>query len=648
MIDPQKIWQSAQLPTLPVVAVKLIELSRSSTTEVSEIVATIQTDPAIVARLMKAANSSFFGLTSKVKSIEQAVVLMGTNAVTALALGFSLVDTSSCKGPLGDAYTSFWLQSAVQAMAAKRLAVLSRVANQNDLFLAGLLLDLGRLAMLKTIPKDYPQVIESATAQHVALLDEESRILGFSHVEIGVQMMKRWGLPEALSNMVAVHHDPVESFLAGGDADGDVALRITVVAAAVGEYYCGAAKGLALNRLRQLASEFFKFSNSDLDGFLNDLREHVEEIAVMFSIDAQSLPTASDLLAEANEQLAMLAVSAQAATANATARQAAAEQEVRQLEVKHEQLKQQSIRDALTNLYNRQFFDESLSREMQRCIRFAQPLGIIFFDADRFKQLNDGYGHAFGDDVLKRISVTAGKTTRGGDILARYGGEEFVVLVSQPTEKGLEKLAERIRADIAAMEIVQQGQRVPVTVSVGAAIVIPERTQESDGADLVNAADQAMYEAKQSGRNQVRLRNMMSDFERQLFPMILQRRFSRWLVSKGAIDPTNASRALLHCHTERVGLGDLAEQIGLLTSSQIATIRARQAETGLRFGEIAVQLGFLGLPQLAGLLARQQENARDLSIVLARLGFLNASRIQTLIDAYEAEIHTARPVAVRA
>ena len=648
MIDPQKIWQSAQLPTLPVVAVKLIDLSRSPTTEVSEIVATIKTDPAIVARLMKAANSSFFGLTSKVKSIEQSVVLMGTNAVTALALGFSLVDTSLCKGPLGDAYTSFWLQSAVQAMAAKRLAVLSRVANQNDLFLAGLLLDLGRLAMLKTIPKDYPQVIESATAQHVPLIDEETRILGFSHVEIGVQMMQRWGLPEALSKMVAVHHDPVESFVAGATPDEDLQLRITVLAAAVGEYYCGAAKGLALNRLRKLAAEFFKFSNSDLDGFLNELREHVEEIAVMFSIDAQSLPAASDLLAEANEQLAMLAVSAQAATANATARQAAAEQEVRQLEVKHEQLKQQSIRDALTNLYNRQFFDESLSREMQRCIRLAQPLGIIFFDADRFKQLNDGYGHAFGDDVLKQIAVTAGKTTRGGDILARYGGEEFVVLVSQPSEKGLEKLAERIRADIAMMEIVHQGRRVTVTVSVGAAIVIPERTQEPDGADLVNAADQAMYEAKQAGRNQVRLRNMMSDFERQLFPMILQRRFSRWLVSKGAIDPTNASRALLHCQTERVGIGELAEQIGLLTPSQISTIRSHQVETGLRFGEISVELGFLELPQLAGLLARQQENARDLSIVLARLGLLNASRIQTLIDAYEAEIYTARPVAARA
>src|SRR5436190_17802335 len=158
MIDPQRIWQSAQLPTLPVVALKLIELSRSPSTPIAEIVATIKSDPAIVARLLKAANSSLFGLSSKVKSIDQAVVLLGTTAVTALALGFSLVDTSLCQGFLREAYTSFWLQSAVQATAAKIVGQRSSVANQEDLFLAGLLLDVGRVAMLKSIAREYEPV----------------------------------------------------------------------------------------------------------------------------------------------------------------------------------------------------------------------------------------------------------------------------------------------------------------------------------------------------------------------------------------------------------------------------------------------------------------------------------------------------------
>ncbi len=647
MIDPQKIWQSAQLPSLPIVAFKLIELSRSPDTGIAQIVATIKSDPAIVARLLKASNSSLFGQSSKVKSIDQAVVLLGTTAVTALALGFSLVDTSLCHGPLGAAYTSYWLQSAVHATSAKMLAKRNRVPNQEDLFLAGLLLDLGRLAMLKTIAREYQPVISASVEQERPLVEVEKQILGISHVEVGMELMRRWGMPDELIRMTQWHHESTEGLAANPDIFQDVNLRTTMFAAAVGDYFCSSAKGLALDRLRKLAAAFFSFSHGDLDLFLCEIRENINETADMFSIDARSVPSPADLLAQANEQLAFLTVSAQAATANAHARQEAAEHEIRKLEVKHEQLKQQALRDPLTGLYNRQFFDESLAREFDRCSRYAQPLGVIFFDADRFKQLNDTYGHAFGDEVLRRVAKIAGETVRGADVLARYGGEEFVVLVNQPSEKTIEKMAERIRAGIAATELFHQGQRIIVTVSVGAAIEIPERQPESAGSDIVEAADQAMYEAKQAGRNQVRLRNMMSDFDCQVFPLVLQRKFSRWLVSKGAADPSNVSKALLHCQTERLRLGEIAEQIGLLTPAEIESIRTGQSQSGLRFGEVAVQLGLISIMQLAGLIAWQQENPRSLAVELARLGLCSAARLESLIDAYAAELTAARAVAAR-
>jgi diguanylate cyclase (GGDEF)-like protein len=475
----------------------------------------------------------------------------------------------------------------------------------------------------------------------------EKQILGISHVEVGIELMRRWGMPEELVKMAQWHHESLEALAANTEVVLDLNFKTTMFSAAVGDYFCDAAKGLALDRLRKLATAFFNLSERDLDVFLCEIRQNIEETADLFSIDAQSVPSPSDLLAQANEQLALLTVSAQAATVHANARQEAAEHEIRKLEVKHEQLKQQAIRDSLTSLYNRQFFDESLSREVHRCSRHAQPLGIIFFDADRFKRLNDTFGHAFGDDVLKRIAKVAGETVRGSDVLARYGGEEFVVMISQPSEKTIEKMAERIRSGIEATEFMHQGQRVIVTVSVGAAIAIPERHQESAGGDLVEAADQAMYEAKQAGRNQVRLRNMMSDFDRQVLPLVLQRRFSRWLVSNGAIDPTNASRALLHCQTERLRLGEIAEQIGLLTQTQIEAIRAGQTQSGLRFGEVAVHLGFLNLMQLASLIAWQLENPRSLAVELVRLGQGNANRLETLINTYVTELTGAPALAAR-
>lgn len=645
MIDPNKIWQSAQLPTLPVVAFKLIALSRSSSTGIDEIVEAIRSDPAIVARLLKAANSSLFGLSSKVKSIDQAVVLLGTTAVTALALGFSLVDTSLCQGPLAEAYTSYWLQSAIQATSAKLLAKRNNAANQEDLFLAGLLLDLGRLAMLKTIAREYQPVLTAASEQQCPLVEMEKQILGISHVEVGVELMRRWGMPDELLKMALWHHESANALAANAELAQNLNLRTTMFSAAVGDYFCSAAKGLALDRMRKLAAGFFNLSDRNLDVFLCEIREHIDESADLFSIDAESVPAPSDLLAQANEQLALLTVSAQAATVHANARQVAAEHEIRKLEVEHEQLKQQAIRDPLTSLYNRQFFDESLSREVCRCARHAQPLGVIFFDADRFKQINDSYGHAFGDEVLKRMANVAGETVRGDDVLARYGGEEFVVLISHASERNVERMAQRIRAGIEEIQFMHEGRRVCVTVSVGAAIAIPERHGESAGKCIVEAADQAMYEAKQAGRNQVRLRNMMSDFDRQVFPLVLQRRFSRWLVSKGHLDPTNASRALSCCQTERLRLGEIAEEIGLLTPMQIEAIRAGQSNTGLRFGEIAVRLGFLDIMQLAGMIAWQQENPRDLAVELVRLGLCNASRLDRLIDAYTTDVAGVRSVA---
>ncbi len=648
MIDVQRIWSSAQLPTLPIVALRLIELSRSPSATIDEIVKTVKSDPAIVARLLKAANSAFFGVPSKVTSIDQAVILLGTTAVTAFALGFSLVDASLSQGPLGQAYADYWLQSTVQATAAKMIGIRQRTTNVEDLFLAGLLLDLGKLAMLKTIPDEYQEVLEAAAASQSPLFEVETCLLGVNHVDVGIGLLQRWNLPEALCQAVRGHHEPPAAFAPEAGPEYPPLVKMAALASAIGEYFCGAGKGLALERLRKLAEALFQLAGPELDAFLGELRGHIQDIAALFSVDAQSLATPSELLTQANEQLAMLAIVAQAESVQAQARREAAEHEIRKLEVKHEQLREQALRDPLTRLYNRHFFDETLAREIQRCARSALPLGVIFFDADNFKQINDSYGHAFGDEVLKRIAAAAAETVRGTDVLARYGGEEFVVLVGQLTEKGLERAAERIRQRVESIEVAHNGQRARVTVSVGAALTIPERAGQSDGLYLVQAADECMYEAKQAGRNRVRFRNLMSPFNRQLVALVLQRRFSRWLVSKAILDLESVSRALLHSHTERVRLGELAVKFEMLSPAQVDAIRARQAQTGLRFGETAVRLEFLDAHQLAGLLAVQHENPRDLAVVLARLGLLESNRIQTLLDAYESEVTLAGQLQLQA
>ena len=117
MIDPSKIWSAPQLPTLPAVAVRLVELSKQPDLEIRDVIELIKADPAISAKILKSTNSSFFGFTSEVTSIDRAVPLLGTTMVTSLALSFSLTDMAMKTGSLVDHYQSYWTQSVIQGIA---------------------------------------------------------------------------------------------------------------------------------------------------------------------------------------------------------------------------------------------------------------------------------------------------------------------------------------------------------------------------------------------------------------------------------------------------------------------------------------------------------------------------------------------------
>jgi len=170
------------------------------------------------------------------------------------------------------------------------------------------------------------------------------------------------------------------------------------------------------------------------------------------------------------------------------------------LALENNRLYEISVLDGLTNLYNRRYLEQRLTKEMAYSKRFKKPLTVMMVDIDFFKKLNDGFGHQAGDYALRVVSDTLTTALREYDIVARYGGEEFaVVLPSTPRHKGA-SIAERLRASIAESNIVHKERKLPVTISVGVSS-FPEDADTSD--DLVAKADRALYEAKRQGRNQV-------------------------------------------------------------------------------------------------------------------------------------------------
>ncbi|AEG61986.1 GGDEF domain-containing protein [Desulforamulus ruminis] len=156
--------------------------------------------------------------------------------------------------------------------------------------------------------------------------------------------------------------------------------------------------------------------------------------------------------------------------------------------------KTQSIKDPLTQVYNRRFLED----KVEFLIKGGQPFGVIFLDIDHFKKVNDNYGHDAGDLVLKTLAHRIGEGIRPGDILARYGGEEFVIVADKLNSKGQAlNLAERVRF-MAASKPIEIGElQLSITISLGATVFV-----NGDSMDKVfKRADQALYQAKETGRN---------------------------------------------------------------------------------------------------------------------------------------------------
>jgi diguanylate cyclase (GGDEF)-like protein len=175
-----------------------------------------------------------------------------------------------------------------------------------------------------------------------------------------------------------------------------------------------------------------------------------------------------------------------------------AEQELTQ---SNHRLKDQVMHDGLTGLYNRRYLEESLAREESRARRSSRSLGVMMIDIDDFKRFNDTLGHAAGDAVLRAVGQYLLMAARGEDIVCRYGGEEFVLVMSHAPHNTVLQRAEYLRQGVGELAIEYEGRRVgPITVSIGIGI-FPDHGDSVEA--VLRAADDAMYQAKQLGRNRV-------------------------------------------------------------------------------------------------------------------------------------------------
>jgi diguanylate cyclase (GGDEF)-like protein/PAS domain S-box-containing protein len=173
-------------------------------------------------------------------------------------------------------------------------------------------------------------------------------------------------------------------------------------------------------------------------------------------------------------------------------------EKLREIEILKNELREQAIRDPLTNLCNRRYLKEIMNRELPRAMRENYSIGLVMIDIDHFKQFNDTYGHRAGDLMLKTLANFLIRVTRDGDIVCRYGGEEFLILMVNIDQEIVWARAEEFRKRFEIIEVHEKSKVLQATISLGISMY-PKHAQTAEG--LIELADQALYQAKQAGRN---------------------------------------------------------------------------------------------------------------------------------------------------
>lgn len=478
-----KVLQSPLIPSLPAIALKVIDLVQRSDVEIEEIAETIQHDPALTSKILKTVNSTFYGQSRSISTVSQALVVLGLSSVRTLALGFSLVTDLQKDGDEGFDHVDFWKRSLYTAVAARTLAKQAGSPKAEEAFLGGLLQDLGLLSMHQALGEDYDAVLNAAGEDHRALCKHERDKLDLDHAEVGGELAQSWNLPDVLTSLIRFHEQ------APDEHEHLLLIRCVLTGNLVADVFMDLDAGAALKKYHQLTKEWFDLEQAQADPLFEKIHESSEEIRQLFDLPTGPLGNAGAILARANEALQNISLQQQ--------------QQVSQLQTQNQELSRKATTDALTGVANRGSLDRHIDEKFSKATAEA-PLSLLFLDADHFKKFNDIYGHHTGDTVLKELAgVLRGLFDTMG-LVARYGGEEFAVVLPDTDRAMATRLAEQARKQIEETVVTSDdGQQLRITASIGVAT--------HDGAyfkairDWVKAADQGVYAAKTAGRNCVRV-----------------------------------------------------------------------------------------------------------------------------------------------
>jgi diguanylate cyclase (GGDEF)-like protein len=479
------------LPSPPGIATKIVRLAKDAEADMGRIAQVLSMDPAITAKILRIANSPMYARQRKTENLRQALMVIGLNATISLALSFSLLKSWQRPEESGGLdYPLYWRRALLSATASHVLARAIGVKDGEELFLACLIQDIGLMALDRTIPDLYAG-LGADQVHHAALIGRERERLGVDHAVVSGWLLEKWQFPERTQQVVAVSHEPEKI---PKHAPHGVFARCVSLASMIAEVYLDDTGERGFLHLAERAGAYFAMDKEVLGELLAEIGQMIPDAESIFG--TQILPPAESeaILDEARDALMLRNLQTLQIVDDLKSSTESLEQRTRRLE-------ESNKRDPLTNLFNRSYLDGFLRDAFAASLRTEKPLSVAFADLDRFKSINDTFGHAAGDQILVTTANIFKANVRAADVVARYGGEEFMIVFPNTDYGLLKTVCERIvKAFQDTHHDVGVKRDLAVTISIGMATHSDGRKFNSVE-ELVKAADKALYTAKLQGRN---------------------------------------------------------------------------------------------------------------------------------------------------